>query len=120
AGRSICRTGVWVGESKIASLGIHVGRWVTRHGFALNVNMDLSPFERIDPCGIHGAQVTSMAQELSRPVSIREVTAILTEQFGAEFGVSLLPASLPELFDATSRRIDMSDRDEPAIVGGAQ
>ncbi len=120
AGRSLGRTGVWVGERKIASLGIHVGRWVTRHGFALNVNMDLSPFELIVPCGIQGAQVTSLAQELSRPVPIREVTAILAEHFEAEFGVLLLPASLPELFDATSRRIGMRDRNEPAIVGGVQ
>lgn len=120
AGRSLGRTGVWVGDRKIASLGIHVGRWVTRHGFALNANMDLVPFELIVPCGIQGAQVTSMAQELSRPVPIREVTAMLTEHFEVEFGVSLLPASLSELFDATSRRIDMSNRDEPAIVGGVQ
>ncbi len=120
AGRSPGRTGVWVGERKIASLGIHVGRWVTRHGFALNVNMDLTPFTLIVPCGIQGAQVTSMVQELSRPISIREVTAILTEHFEAEFGVSLLPISMSELFDATSRRIGMSDRDKPAIVGVAQ
>lgn len=120
AGRSLGRTGVWIGDSKIASLGIHVGRWVARHGFALNVNMDLSPFKLIIPCGIQGAQVTSMVQELSRPVPMREVTAMLTEHFEAEFGVSLLPTSLSELFDATSRRIGMSDRDEPAIVGGAQ
>jgi hypothetical protein len=64
--------------------------------------------------------VTSLAQELSRPVLIREVTAMLTEHFEAEFGVSLLPASLFELFDATSRRIGMCDRDEPAIVGGVR
>lgn len=120
AGRSLGRTGVWVGERKIASLGIHVGRWVTRHGFALNVNMDLTPFTLIVPCGIQGAQVTSMVQELSRPISIREVTAILTEHFEAEFGVSLLPISMSELFDATSRRIGMSDRDKPAIVRVAQ
>ncbi|CBE68654.1 lipoate biosynthesis protein B; Lipoate-protein ligase B [Candidatus Methylomirabilis oxygeniifera] len=119
AGRSIGRTGVWVGESKIASLGIHVGRWVTCHGFALNVNMDLSPFELIVPCGIQDARVTSMAQGSSRPISIREVAAILTEHFEAEFGVSIVPALLTELAGVKSR-IDMSDRDEPAIVGGVQ
>lgn len=120
AGRSIGRTGVWVGDRKIASLGIHVGRWVTRHGFALNANMNLAPFELIVPCGIQGAQVTSMAQELSRPVPIREVTVTLTEHFETEFGVSLLPASLSELFGATSRGIDMGDRNERAIVGGVR
>ncbi|MDE2179549.1 MAG: lipoyl(octanoyl) transferase LipB [candidate division NC10 bacterium] len=119
AGRSLGRTGVWIGESKIASLGIHVSRWVTRHGFALNVNMDLAPFTLIVPCGIQGVKVTSMAQELSRPISIREVTAVLAERFEVEFGVSLAPTSLPELFSAKSRA-GMSERDEPAGVGGVR
>lgn len=119
AGRSLGRTGVWVDESKIASLGIHVSRWVTRHGFALNVNMDLAPFELIVPCGIQGVKVTSMAQELSRPISVREVTTVLTERFEIEFGVSLVPTSLPELFSAESCA-DMSERDEPAGVGGVR
>src|SRR5574337_2036488 len=65
AGRSLGRTGVWIGESKIASLGIHVSRWITRHGFALNVNMDLAPFELIVPCGIQGAKATSMRKNCS-------------------------------------------------------
>ena len=103
AGRSLGRTGVWVGESKIASLGIHVCRWVTRHGFALNVNMDLTPFELIVPCGLQGAKTTSMTQELSRPISIRKVTSALIERFEVEFGVSLLPMSLPELFSLKSQ-----------------
>ena len=100
AARSVGRTGVWVGEGKIASLGIHVSRWVTRHGFALNVNMDLTPFDLIVPCGIQGIKVTSMAQKLSRPISVREVTAVLTERFEAEFRVSLLPMSPAALFSA--------------------
>jgi lipoate-protein ligase B len=110
---------VWVGESKIASLGIHVSRWVTHHGFALNVNMDLAPFTLIVPCGIQDVKVTSLAQELSRSISVREVMAVLTEHFAVEFGVSLAPTSLPELFSAKSRA-DMSDREEPAGVGGVR
>ncbi|MDE2059216.1 MAG: lipoyl(octanoyl) transferase LipB [candidate division NC10 bacterium] len=119
AGRSLGRTGVWVDDRKIASIGIHVGRWITRHGFALNVDVDLAPFKLIVPCGIQGAKVTSMARELSCPISMREVTAVLTERFKTEFGVSLLPTSLPELLSAR-RRAGMSDKDEAALVGGAR
>lgn len=119
AGRSLGRTGVWVGEEKIASLGIHVSRWVTRHGFALNINMDLAPFELIVPCGIQGAKATSMTQELARPISVREVMAALIERFEVEFGVSLLPTSLSELFRSRSRA-GIIERDGPAIVGGVR
>lgn len=118
AGRSLGQTGVWVGESKIASLGIHVSRWITRHGFALNVNMDLAPFKLIVPCGIQGITVTSMTQELSRPISVREVKAALIERFEVEFGMSLLPTSLPALYSSRSGA-GMSDRDVQAIVRGA-
>ncbi len=64
AGRRSELTGVWVGERKIASIGIHVKQWVTWHGFALNVTTDLSYFDLIIPCGIAGVTMTSMRQEL--------------------------------------------------------
>ena len=56
-------TGVWTGGRKIASIGVHVKQWVTWHGFALNVNTDLSSFERIVPCGIDGVAMTSIERE---------------------------------------------------------
>jgi lipoyl(octanoyl) transferase len=59
-------TGVWVGERKIASLGIHVARRVTTHGFAVNVENDLRPFEWIVPCGLEGVQMTSLSLESGR------------------------------------------------------
>jgi lipoyl(octanoyl) transferase len=59
-------TGVWVGERKIASLGIHVQRRVSTHGFALNVNNDLTPFEWIVPCGLPDVQMTSVTRESGR------------------------------------------------------
>ena len=62
--RSPGRTGVWVGERKIASIGVAVRRWVGYHGFALNVRPDLSGFSLIHPCGLKGVQMTSMAAEL--------------------------------------------------------
>ena len=57
-------TGVWVGERKIGSIGVHVSRGVTTHGFAINVNNDLQPFEWVVPCGIEACQVTSLGREL--------------------------------------------------------
>ncbi|MGI8412968.1 MAG: lipoyl(octanoyl) transferase LipB [Solirubrobacteraceae bacterium] len=59
-------TGVWVGERKIASIGVHVARGVTTHGFALNVENDLQPFAWIVPCGLEGVQMTSMVKETAR------------------------------------------------------
>ena len=75
------RSGVWIrdnrGDRKIAAIGIRVARGVTMHGFALNVNPDLSYFDRIIPCGISDAEVTSMAKELNREISIPEVENVL-------------------------------------------
>ena len=75
------RSGVWVrdekGDRKIAAIGIRVAKGVTMHGFALNVCPDLSAFEQIVPCGILDADVTSIAKELGREISIEEVAPIV-------------------------------------------
>ena len=75
------RSGVWLrdekGDRKIAAIGIRVARGVTMHGFALNIDPDLSYFNRIVPCGIADAEVTSMARELGRSIEISEVEPIL-------------------------------------------
>jgi lipoate-protein ligase B len=98
ASRWIGRTGVWVRGGKIASIGIHVSRWVTRHGFALNVDMNLAPFDLIVPCGIKSASATSIGEELSRPVTVEEVIPVLARRFEASFGVDLLPTSPDVIF----------------------
>ena len=81
-GLSACRreglTGIWTDEGKLASIGIGVRKWITMHGFALNVVTDLRYFESIDPCGIPGCPVTSMSQLLKRQVSIEEVVPVLS------------------------------------------
>jgi len=77
--------GVWVGEKKIASIGIGVSHWVTIHGFALNVNPDLSQFKTIVPCGLPGVQMTSLAKELNRSISISEVKDRVIEEMCALF-----------------------------------
>lgn len=75
------RSGVWIrdasGDRKIAAIGIRVAQGVSMHGFALNVNPELAAFNRIIPCGIDDAAVTSMAQELSRDITLEEVTPVV-------------------------------------------
>ena len=81
------RSGVWIrdarGDRKIAAIGIRVAQGVSMHGFALNVNPELGAFNRIIPCGIDDAEVTSMAQELSRDIAIDEVAPVV-EKFLTE------------------------------------
>jgi len=78
-------TGVWAAGGKIAAMGIHLSRWVTRHGFALNVDTDLSFYELIVPCGIAGKTVTSMAKILACPTPIEEVARRIGVDFAAVF-----------------------------------
>ncbi len=80
-------TGVWVQERKIASIGVHVARGVTTHGFALNVENDLQPFSWIIPCGLEGVRMTSVIRETSRGVGQlkclrRRVALALAEELG--------------------------------------
>ena len=66
-------TGVWVGERKLASIGVGVRRWISMHGFALNVCGPLEGFAHITPCGIAGVEMTSLEREAGRPISVEEV-----------------------------------------------
>lgn len=83
------RTGVWVGDRKIAAIGVKVTRWVTSHGFALNVSPDLSGFTLIVPCGIRDRGVTSVSQELDRAVALDEVKPLVTRHLARHLGVAL-------------------------------
>jgi len=95
AGRMPGYTGVWVGNEKIAAIGIKVARWVSMHGFALNVNNDLSLFRLIVPCGIADRGVTSIKQRLGKPLPMPEVKARATRQFEAVFGLALRSPETP-------------------------
>jgi lipoyl(octanoyl) transferase len=94
--RSIGETGVWLDagirgkERKICAMGVRCSRWVTMHGFALNVNTDLSYFGNIIPCGIQDKQVTSLEKELKRKVPLSEVKEKLKRNFEKVFDVALL------------------------------
>jgi lipoate-protein ligase B len=81
-------TGVWIGERKVASLGIAVRKWVTMHGFALNVATELSRFAAINPCGLDAAVMTSLAQESGRPLTVEDVKPLAIARLGAALGRS--------------------------------
>jgi lipoate-protein ligase B len=90
-------TGVWVGDAKLAAIGVKISRGVTMHGFALNVAPDLSYFDRIVPCGMPDAQVTSMAALLADEIMVQQVVPVLMERFGETFGLRVSRRSLEEV-----------------------
>ena len=87
AGRLSGYTGVWIGDRKIAAIGVKVSQGVTTHGFALNVSTDLSLFTHILPCGIPDKGVTSMALEVGRAPAMTEVEARVMAHFSNRFAV---------------------------------
>ncbi len=96
AGRKEGLTGTWVGDSKITALGVKCSRWVTMHGFAFNVQPDLSYFGHIVPCGITDKKVTSLSELLGRQVPMAEVKPRVINHFCRLFEVEPEEMSLPE------------------------
>lgn len=96
AGRSSGETGVWIDatikgkERKICAMGVRCSRWVTMHGFALNVNTDLSYFNHIIPCGIQNKKVTSIKEELGREIDVEEVKEKLKKNFETVFNFEIV------------------------------
>jgi lipoyl(octanoyl) transferase len=85
AARAPGLTGAWVGREKIAAIGVRISRWVTSHGFALNVDTDLSQFDLIVPCGIADRGVTSLKRVLGRTVAMADVEQAVIEAFASVF-----------------------------------
>jgi len=104
------KRGIWVGNDKIAAIGVRIARWVTSHGFALNVNTNLEHFRLITPCGLQGTGVTSIARETGRPVPDREVRETLVKQFAEIFERDVVPR--PE----TVRLIKVLVHDEDRVL----
>ncbi|HVS62508.1 MAG TPA: lipoyl(octanoyl) transferase LipB [Thermoanaerobaculia bacterium] len=103
SGEDAAAIGIWVegagGREKIASIGVHVKRWITTHGFALNVTSDLSMFGGIVACGLPGVTMTSIAQQLGSAPGLTEVASIVAARFARVFDRELLPL---DRADATS------------------
>jgi lipoyl(octanoyl) transferase len=96
-------TGCWVGDAKIGAIGVRLSRWVTSHGFALNVNVDLAPFQMIVPCGIREKGVTSLQRLLGRDVELEVVEDRLTRAMLSVFSREL--AAAPERTISRSREL---------------
>ncbi len=95
AGRYPGFTGVWIDADnekarKICAMGVRCSRWVTMHGFAFNVNPDLSYFKNIVPCGIDDKDVTSLQRELNRPIDLNEVKEILKQHISVLFDMQMV------------------------------
>ncbi len=107
------RTGVWVGEKdterKICAFGIHVSRWVTTHGLALNIDPDLRFFSRITPCGIADREITSMVQELGKSCDIDIVARSISRHFDIIFGVQSQTLSRLEAYKYLESLLDQKD-----------
>ncbi len=101
--RSPGETGVWLEpgvkgkERKICAIGVRCSRWITMHGFALNVNTDLSYFNNIIPCGINNKQVTSLEKESGMKKNYAEVKERVKDNFGKVFGTQFIPKEIPQL-----------------------
>lgn len=102
-------TGIWIGDKKIAAIGVAVRRAITFHGLALNVNTELSYFKRIIPCGLAWADVTSMAIELNTAQNFAAVRDRFLQNFAEVFGYS-------EIARAADREWKTEDRDLPSSI----
>jgi lipoyl(octanoyl) transferase len=85
-----------VENEKVAALGVHLSRWISKHGLALNVNTNLDPFDLINPCGT-GKRATSMARILGREVPMEEIETLTIQCFADVFGVSISQEPMEKL-----------------------
>lgn len=87
-------TGVWIGNHKICAMGVRCSRYVTTHGLALNCNIDLSWFEHIVPCGLHGKGVTSLSSVLGKKISVEDVLPHFFQHFSKSFACNLVDTKI--------------------------
>jgi len=97
AERNPINSGIWVGRQKMGSIGIALRKGVSFHGLALNVNLDLTPFSWIQPCGLQGVSMTSMKNELDRDLPLNEVLGVLKDKLATALGISYKKYRLSDL-----------------------
>ena len=98
AGRKEGYTGVWIGEKKVASLGIKVSKWISYHGFSLNVNPSLRHFSLIKPCGLAPEKITSLKRLLEQKIDLSQLQRRLIKHFGDVFALEMSEVKWEELF----------------------
>jgi lipoate-protein ligase B len=103
--RNPINRGVWVGNNKLGSIGIAMRRGICFHGLAFNVNPSLQPFGWMNPCGLEGVGVTSMEQELSRKVSMKQIRKAVRRHLEAIFGAELVITSPLEVEGLLKRKV---------------
>jgi lipoate-protein ligase B len=111
-------TGVWTQKGKIAAMGVHISRWITRHGFALNVNTDLSYYDLIVPCGIEGREVASMKKHLMEDSDMDRIAESYISEFGAVFNRDMIrigAADLRNKLRQLPEKFEDSDKSSPII-----
>jgi lipoate-protein ligase B len=108
-------TGVWSGGAKIASIGVHVSRGVTTHGFAINVQNDLQPFDWVVPCGIAGVQMTSIAKLTARGESLPCFRKRMAYRFAEAFGRRQRLVSLERLGVEAAEAAAVGSAREPVV-----
>jgi lipoate-protein ligase B len=99
---------VWVGNKKLAAMGVHISRWVTSHGFALNVNTDLRYFDWIVPCGLAGKGVTSLSRLLGTELDMKRVADGVIERIAGVFGFEMPEPLVPHPAGVFSRHHHLS------------
>jgi lipoyl(octanoyl) transferase len=116
-------TGTWTEtepEAKIAAIGVHISRFVTSHGFALNVNTDLSSFNLIVPCGIASKPVTSMQKKLGREIDISAVATSVSRNFGDVFSSQMLSVETRDTLLGNSIGVPMKAPEELRTIRGEE
>lgn len=117
AERSLSGRGVWVGSTKLGSLGLALRRGITFHGLALNVDLDLTPFTWINPCGLNGVAMTSLTRQARRTVSPDQVRQRLKAHFQDFFHRRLVPAPLQDILPAFG---DIHESNDTPQASGSQ
>jgi lipoyl(octanoyl) transferase len=117
AGRDGAEAGVWAQERKVASLGVHLSRWLTTHGFALNVTTDLAAFRRIVPCGLPDVEMASIASLTGARPELTEVAAQTAEAFAAVFARQLVAVDAGPLLHLAAATSGATGTPAAALAG---